>query len=342
MPENLHQLMDAMDTGSPPLESAGIFGLDIPPHLANIHLLTIPWEVTTSFGGGTSKAPEILRKSSHQLDLFDHSFGETYKAGICYSPVPGAEDLNQKIHPLAQQVIADWEGGRQPKPETLQKINQASEDLNQKVKAEAQKILRSGKKLGIVGGDHSVPFGAFQALAEQDSFGILHVDAHHDLREAYEGFTHSHASIFYNTLQQIPEVTKLVSVGIRDYCIDEKQYAESQDQRVTTYYDEDVADLLAQGEAFAIIASEIVGHLPDKVHISFDIDGLSPELTPHTGTPVPGGLSFQQAVYLLKEVKRQNKQLIGFDLVEVGNDPLDGNVGARILYKLCGLFGLHT
>ncbi len=80
--------------------------------------------------------------------------------------------------------------------------------------------------------------------------------------------------------------------------------------------------------------------LPKDVYVTFDIDGLEPGLCPHTGTPVPGGLSFQEAAYLLAAVVRSGRRMVGFDLVEVAPDPAggewDGNVGARVLYKLAG------
>jgi agmatinase len=85
----------------------------------------------------------------------------------------------------------------------------------------------------------------------------------------------------------------------------------------------------------------ILDCLPEKVYISFDIDGLDPKLCPHTGTPVPGGLELEEAFYLIKEVARSGRQIIGFDLCEVapGNDQWDGNVGARVLYRLASWSG---
>ena len=84
----------------------------------------------------------------------------------------------------------------------------------------------------------------------------------------------------------------------------------------------------------------IVGELPRTVHVSFDIDGLSPELCPNTGTPVPGGLSFAEARHLLRVLAESGRRVVGFDLVEVApgprGDDWDANVGARLLYKLIG------
>ncbi len=74
--------------------------------------------------------------------------------------------------------------------------------------------------------------------------------------------------------------------------------------------------------------------LPSLVYISFDIDGLSPALCPNTGTPVPGGLEFDQAAYLIQQVFKSGRKIIGFDLCEVGNAEWDASVGARILWEL--------
>lgn len=75
------------------------------------------------------------------------------------------------------------------------------------------------KLQGLVGGEHSTPLGFIRVLSEiHNEFGILHIDAHADLRHAYEGFTYSHASIMYNALQY-PQITRLVSVGLRDVCV---------------------------------------------------------------------------------------------------------------------------
>ena len=216
------------------------------------------------------------------------------------------------------------------------------EKVNTYVQAEARKLHTANKIPGVVGGEHSVPLGAIRAAADaHGDFGILHIDAHLDMREAYEGFKYSHASIMFNVLSTLPKVTKIVSVGIRDFGEKEVDFAKSQADRVSIFYDADMQERMLEGEKWSAIVAEIVAKLPTKVYISFDIDGLDPSLCPHTGTPVPGGLSFAQASLLLEAVKKSGKKVIGFDLVEVAPEPhhgieWDANVGARILYKLCG------
>jgi agmatinase len=193
--------------------------------------------------------------------------------------------------------------------------------------------------VGLIGGDHSTPYGYIKALAEShSSFGILHIDAHCDLRVAYEGFKYSHASIMYNVMSTTPEVKQLAQVAIRDYCEDEIAYAES-DSRIVQYPDHLLAERKFNGESWASICDSIIEGLPEKVYVSLDIDGLSSENCPNTGTPVAGGMTYNEVVFLLKRIHEKGRTIIGFDLTEVvphGENSVDANVGARILFKLCG------
>ncbi|MBA4077191.1 MAG: agmatinase, partial [Cyanobacteria bacterium PR.023] len=172
-----------------------------------------------------------------------------------------------------------------------------------------------------------------------DSFGILHIDAHADLRDAYEGFTYSHASIMFNAIKE-PTLTKLVQVGIRDYCEMESDLVASSDGRIVSFYDRDIKTKMFEGMSWMHICQEIVSQLPDEVYVSFDIDGLDPKLCPNTGTPVPGGLEYEQALYLVRMVAESGRVIIGFDVNEVApgdEDEWDANVGARLLYRLANL-----
>ena len=160
--------------------------------------------------------------------------------------------------------------------------------------------MEQGKNVVLLGGDHSCPLGYLEALAERhSSFSILHLDAHADLREAYEGFTYSHASILYNALQ-LPAVERLVQVGVRDLCPDEVQRIECSGGRIRLWDDYTLHRNLFEGTKWAQVCSRIVNDLGENVYVSFDIDALDPSLCPGTGTPVPGGLSFHQASYLLR------------------------------------------
>jgi agmatinase len=223
---------------------------------------------------------------------------------------------------------------------TLKDVNAGSLFLNNWVYEQTKALLENNKLVGLVGGDHSTPLGFYKAIAEKHgSYGILQIDAHCDLRDAYENFKYSHASIMYNALNEIPELTKLVQVGIRDYSISEAEYITHSNNRIISYFDKQIKERLYEGETWKRIVDEIVNHLPDKIFISFDIDGLDRKLCPHTGTPVQGGFETEQVFYLFKKALQSGRSLIGFDLNEVGisNDEWDENVGARVLFKLCNL-----
>jgi len=190
----------------------------------------------------------------------------------------------------------------------------------------------------LVGGDHSTPLGLIQALSDKhSSFGILHVDAHADLRKAYEGFEFSHASIMYNAIK-LPQISKLVQIGIRDYCQDEFDLINS-DNRIKTFFDRDVKHNQYEGKSWSEICDSIIKELPQKVYLSIDIDGFDPKLCPNTGTPVPGGFEMEQIIYLVEKLVGSKRNIIGFDVNEVapGKDEWDANVGARLLYRVANL-----
>lgn len=335
-------VMEALESGLPPAADAGFLGARLDPAEAALVLLPVPWEATTSYGGGASAAPAAIVAASHQLDLEDGAYGRPYRAGIAFLPEDGTiRALDERARPQARKVIEALEEGGEAAAE-LALVNGASHEVNERVLAAAREVLASGRHIGVVGGDHSAPEGLIQALAEvhTDGFGILHLDAHHDLREAYEGFTGSHASIFHNVMERIPQVERLVQVGIRDYSRAERKYAEALGGRCRTWYGRDLFRLRAEGVAFGEVVRRILADLPERVYVSFDIDALDPPYCPSTGTPVPGGLTFDEACYLLEALAESGRRVIGFDLCEVAPGPdadeWDANVGARILYRLCG------
>ena len=335
------------DPDAAPLADAGLFGLPTTPAEARLVIIPVPWDATTSYRAGTAKGPAAIRLASHQLDLYDADLGEPWRAGIAMLDLPAdIEELNTTARADAERIIEV--GGRigddPGLAAALARVNAASERLNQHVFDEVDRWRRAGKLVGVLGGDHSVPFGALSRLAQDHAaFGVLHVDAHADLRDAYEGFQWSNASIMNNVLARIPQVTRLVQVGIRDFAKAEADLAAASAPRVAMFTDAALADRAFAGESWATTCAQIVSELPAEVYISFDIDGLDPTLCPSTGTPVPGGLSFQQAAFLIKQVVLAGKRIIGFDLNEVApgsdspeGDEWDANVGARVLYKLCG------
>lgn len=306
-------------------------------------MLPVPWDVTTSYGNGTATAPDNILEASYQLDLCDPCCSETWKKGIFMAGMnQEIVDKNVEWRKKAIKVIEAWESGidvnqSQRWQEPLQLLNKASEWLNDKVYQLSRKYLDLNKKLLLIGGDHSTPYGYLRALTEWHSgFGLLQIDAHCDLRAAYEGFQYSHASIMYNQLTDFPQIKKLVQVGIRDYCPEEADRIKDSQGRIKTHFMSELHKGQFVGETWADQCKKILSDLPDRVYVSLDIDGLDQAFCPNTGTPVPDGLQYSQVVYLLEEIVRSGRTIIGADLCEVGGLPheWDGNVGARIAYKM--------
>ncbi len=323
--------------------NGNLFGLPFGSE-SKITIVPVPWDVTTSYGDGTSNGPQAILAASPQLDLYDFDVEDPWKEGIYMLPIE--EDMveqNQQLRQQASAYIQFLEQGgdiaeSEEQQAALEAINAGCAALKDRVKTQTAALLEEGKLVGLLGGDHSTPLGFLEALAERyDDFGILQIDAHADLREAYEGFEYSHASIFHKALQ-LPQISRLIQVGVRDISKQEVATIEASEKRIVTYYDHDLKEELYWGNKWKNLCDEMVRKLPSQVYISFDIDGLDPKLCPNSGTPVPGGLDFPEAIYLLKRLAESGRTIIGFDLCEVapGNNDWDGNVGARLLYKLCG------
>lgn len=329
----------------PATAGTNIFGLPFTEENAKLILIPIPWEVTVSYRTGTAKGPEKIIQASMQVDLFDPEYKDQWKKGIaCIQEEEEIIELNNIHRELAEKILDDLYEGRELNQNNLKQVNEASEKLNTWLKNISSNYLNQNKKVGLIGGDHSTPFGYVKALAKKYSnFGILQIDAHADLRKAYEDFTYSHASIMYNILEEIPEVKKLVQVGIRDYCDEEYLYIKENEKRIKTFFDKEIKENLYNGKNWNNITEEIIASLPENIYISFDIDGLKPYLCPNTGTPVPGGFELEEIFYLFEKLNKAEKNIIGFDLNETANDgseedTIDTITAARIVYKLSNIF----
>lgn len=345
--------MKKFDPNGAASKDSGIFGLPFSVDEAKLVLIPVPWEATTSYGGGTSKGPRVIFEASKQIDLFDIDLGNFFEAGIAMlDESPDIKKWNEKAKKSASLVISMDESLTDSElQQAIGEVNSYSVKVNQSVYQETKKILSQGKRVGIIGGDHSSPFGAIQAFLEHHpAMGILHFDAHADMRKTYEGFHDSHASIMYNVISKTA-LPKLVQVGIRDFCEEEFEFIKEHGDRVTTFFDNGLSEKKMSGQTWTSICDDIIQCLPHEVYISFDIDGLDPRYCPHTGTPVPGGLDFFEALFLIKKVAMSGRKIIGFDLNEVSPGAenasttpsetdtaaeWDANVGARLLYKLCG------
>ena len=323
-----------------------IFSLPFSQEDARLVILPVPWEVTVSYMAGTARAPEHIFNASLQVDLYDRDYKDAWKQGFfmmpCDKKVLMKSDYLRKEAELYINYISQGEVVADNKLmcKTLKEINEGSNFLNSWVYEQTKGLLAEGKLVGLLGGDHSTSLGFYKAIGEKyGEFGILHIDAHCDLRKAYEGFKYSHASVMYNALEELSQLTKLVQIGVRDFCDEEFDYMVASNGRAITYFDKDIKERQYSGETWKSIADEMVNHLPQNVFISLDIDGLDPKLCPHTGTPVPGGFETEQVFYLFKRILESGKKLLGFDLVEVGvsRSEWDENVGARCLLKLCNM-----
>jgi agmatinase len=323
-----------------------VFGLPFTEDEARLVILPVPWEVTVSNTAGTARAADHIFKASMQVDLFDPDTKDAWKQGLYMRPPDRKILLKSDYLRKEAELYIDYisKGELLEKNafmcKSLKEINEGSVFLNNWVYEQTLGLLQRNKLVALLGGDHSTALGFFKAMAQQHGdFGMLQIDAHCDLRESYEYFNYSHASVMYNALTEIPQLTRLIQVGVRDYCQEEWEYICNSNYRVITYFDRDIKDRVYDGQTWKQIVDEIVSHLPDKVLLSFDIDGLDPKLCPNTGTPVMGGFDFEQIYYLLKKVVQSGRQLIGFDLSEIGIDEQewDANVGSHILWKLCNL-----
>jgi agmatinase len=318
----------------------GLFGLPMAPEACAVQVIPVPWEATASYGRGAAGAPRAVLSASHQVDLHDLDFGDAWRAGIGLLPVdPRIPALGAAVDADALAVI--HAGGPDCDPSVgpaRDRVDVASAEVSRLVEVQAEAVLSRGGLPAVLGGDHSAPLGLLRAVARRHpGVGILHIDAHADLRVAYLGFAEAHASIMHNALA-LDGIARLVGVGWRDVGQAEVRRTAS-DARIVPVWDRDLGRAALHGRSFARVADGIVASLPPKVHVSFDIDGLDPSLCPGTGTPVPGGLSFREACFLLARVAAA-REIVSFDLCEVapgsGDSEWDANVGARVLYKLAG------
>jgi len=326
--------------------SNNIYGFPITEEEARLVILPVPWEVTVSYSAGTARAAEHILKASMQVDIFDLDFPNSWKQGFYMRPADKKILMKSDyLRKEAELYIAYISRGEDLKKnsfmcKSLKDINEGGAYLNEWVYEQTKGLMKRNKLVALLGGDHSISLGYFKSVAElHGDFGILQIDAHCDLRKCYEDFDYSHASIMYNALEEIPQIKKLVQVGVRDYSESEWEYIKGSNNRVVTFFDKDIKRKQYEGDNWKHIADDIVNQLPQKIFLSFDIDGLDPKLCPNTGTPVHGGFETEQVYYLLNKMLQSGRQFLGFDLVEVGNGETDwdANVGARVLLRLCNL-----
>ena len=274
--------------------------LGVPPRYGDYRrsrfaVLPIPYDSTTSFQTGTREGPAAIIRASQQVELFDEELEtECHKAGVA------------TLDPLMPNMAG-------PKA------------MHEDVFAAAKKIVRDGKFLFGLGGEHSVTSGLVRAvMTRHKKLSVLQIDAHLDLRDSWEGSPHSHACVMRRILDL---GTKIVPVGIRNVSLEEHRFLKRRKIEIVTarqcHTDDDWVD-------------RVLNALGDTVYVTIDIDGFDPSFAPGTGTPEPGGLDWYQVTGLLRLVAAE-KTVVGADIVEVM--PLPGQavtefLAARLAYKL--------
>lgn len=334
---------DHFDPNGVGVANGNIFGFPVAEYEADILLIPIPWDATASYGKGTSDGPRAILDASTQLDFYHPQLPEAWKTKVFMTPISEEwKQINSDLCIRAIEYIQFLEqGGALTKTgeyqSVVESINAAQHALKENLKERASALIKAGKTVAVLGGEHSTPLGLIEAIdAEGQPFGVLQIDAHADLRDAYEGFVQSHASIMFNVLKNCQHLEKLVQVGIRDVAHSEVEIVKN-DPRVHTFFDWDIKRRQYEGESWKAVVDSILLTLPDRVYISFDIDGLNPALCPNTGTPVAGGFELEQINYLFFQLVESGRKIVGFDLNEVSPGTIgdwDANVGARALWNL--------
>lgn len=266
------------------------------PDKAFFHILPAPYEDSVSYGGGTNKGPSAILGASWQLETWDGKSEPCTQGIFTHPPV-------------------DLSGG--------------AEQVIDNIAAATQKIIEHGGFPIALGGEHTVTYGIIKGLlaAGIDDFGVVQIDAHADLREAYEGNPYSHASVMKRI---VDEDIHLFQLGIRALC---KEEIKTRKTYGVHHLD---ADILVPKN---IMQFDLPDDFPNKVFFTLDIDGIDPSIFPSTGTPVPGGLGWYQTLSLFESVVRQ-REIIGFDLMEFA--PIEGFhayefSAALLAYKMMGI-----
>ncbi|MBU0766230.1 agmatinase family protein [Patescibacteria group bacterium] len=333
--------MTDFDPNGAATKNSGVFGFPYTIEASRLVLLPVPWDATASYKNGASNGPDAIIEASKFVELYDKTLLNFYESGIALDESnPDVFKWNKKARKLALPIIEMGGVSENNRSSALAKeVDSLFKKMNSFTNERVTHHLDNNKIVGLIGGDHSISLGAIKSVLDKyPKMGVLQIDAHCDLRTAFEGFTYSHASAMHNVMQET-KLEKLVQVGVRGYCEEEFEKINNSKGRIKTFFDGDISRLKSSGETWYTICNNIASSLPNEIYISLDVDGLDPSLCPNTGAPVPGGLSYQDAITLLEVLTENGKRIVGFDLVEVapGKDgDWDANVGAHLLYKLCG------
>lgn len=268
---------------------------------ARVHIIPVPYEATTSYGKGTANGPRAIFEASQEVELFDDElWAEPFKIGV-HSAEP---IVMKKQEPTAQKPF---------------------QELYEHIKP----LIETDRFPIVVGGEHSLTLGAIRACAERyKDLSVLQIDAHCDLRPAYEGNPYSHASVAYRIYETLSKPL-ITQVGIRNVSWEEVKWMEEEHPKINIYWARNQDKWNFQ---------EIVNSLSNNVYLTIDVDGLDSGIMPATGTPEPGGMTWYQLMELIK-LLCVRKNVVAADVVELA--PINGLhapnfLAAKMIYKLIG------
>jgi len=267
-------------------------------------LLPVPFEATTSYGAGTRDGPAAILTASRQVELFDREF-------------EGEPAMSYGIHTTLP----------------LDPVHHSPKAMAKVVEKAVKEILSGVKRpqvLGVLGGEHTISAGVVRGLARAqtaDSLVAVHVDAHSDMREEYEGSPYSHAC----AAKRILEVCPIFQIGIRSLSSEESSFLRGSDN-VRTVFAEDAND--PKGRFLSDLAQFVRNK---RVFLTIDLDGLDPSIMPSVGTPEPGGISWERMLEIARTVSKYAAEVPVFDVVELA--PIPGFrapdfLAAKLVYKL--------
>jgi agmatinase len=269
---------------------------------SEIAILQVPYEHTVSYGGGTKNAPKAIIEASAFVEFYDDEFDRE----ICF-----------------EKGIT-----------TLQEIDLANccdEVMLDKVEKLTDKLLRDGKFVVTLGGEHTISIAPIKShFKKYPQMSVLHFDAHSDLREEYQGSKYSHASFMSRVCEFFP-TENLTQVGIRALCLEERNFIK--ENNINTFF----ASAIRRNLHGVDWQKSVVSTLNSEIYITFDVDFFDPAIMPATGTPEPDGFLYNETLEIFREIKKAGKRIIGFDIVELA--PLvvlshPNLTVARLIYKL--------
>jgi len=287
------------------------------PNAARFHIIPAPMELSVSYGSGAANGPAAILKASQQLEAFD---GHSYPgdAGIYTAPVITPSGGSRGRSPSISA-----RGGRASS-------RAAAERWLESIEHAVASALTCHAIHIVLGGEHTVTLGTARAFKKAGrDIGFLHFDAHADLRDTYEGSPFSHACV----MRRVHELGfPIVQLATRAYSREERDYRDAHPKTLRAYDAEDIANN-------QVPDNFLPENFPKEIYVTFDVDAWDPSLMPSTGTPVPGGLGWFEALRFIQSAAK-TRRIVGADVVELAPIPLLPHAdftAARMVYALMGI-----